>query len=960
MQRPERFRGSHSDEADLILLWIAGIVLTLLLWHASLIATGLSEWPAAASPVSNAIAQHFGEGTWADVRERMLVWAHLLLVLGFLAYLPRSKHLHIMTAAINVWFGRTRARGRLEPLDFTVEDESAMRFGSNTIADMTWKQMVDTMSCTECGRCQDVCPAYATGKELSPKLLIMGLRDQLFAEGPNLLADPAGFQPSPLVPNAVSDEVVWDCVTCGACVRECPVAIEHVDHIVDLRRHLVMVEGRFPAEGETMLRDVERSQNPWGKPQSERADWTDGLDVRVLQPGEPPPEVLYWVGCAASFDERARVTAQSTAKLLRAAGVDFAILGPRESCTGDPARRMGNEYTYQAYAEQNVATLNEAGVTKIVASCPHCFNTIANEYPDFGGRYEVVHHTELLTELLEEGRLQPAPGTEEITYHDSCYLARHNDVLAAPREIVSRIGKPLEMARNGKRTFCCGAGGAHMWLEERGNQINEERAREAAETGASTLAVACPFCTVMLDDGVRQNGADLRVADVATLLAEALPERARRRPESAGATRRRAARRSGRRAPRSRRAARRAARPSGPRAARRGRPGTCSRRPSISAAPSGVRVTTTTRPSAALRSRRTSPAASSRSTIRVSVGCAKPSRSASSLIERGPSSSAASTLAMPRWRRPRACRQSRRPSWPLRCGSNRAISAIVASRAGASEIICLDYISSRMNPSRRGNPNFIFGALAVGCVHVRRLADDADPVASGHRGGRPLDAERRHGADDVVLGRGRGDGGHLRPARRHVRQAPGDRRRDGHVQRRSGRLRGCSDAAPHDRRPGPDGLRHGDLPPCVLAHPRRAAAEARRRGDRPDRRHDRARSRRRPVDGRADLGPHRLPGDLLGQLRHGPAVDRGLLLFVPESPVRTGGRIDVVGAVLLAVGLAAPLVAIAETPSWGWGGTRTIVLFAVGAVVLAIFTLVRAAARTRSSTSRPCSCRASG
>ena len=338
-----------------------------------------------------------------------------------------------------------------------------MRFGANTIADMTWKQMIDTMSCTECGRCQDVCPAYATGKELSPKLLIMGLRDQLFSEGPNLLADPAGFEPSPLVPNAVSDDVVWDCVTCGACVQECPVAIEHVDHIVDLRRHLVMVEGRFPADGETMLRDVERSQNPWGKPQAERADWTEGLDVRVLQPGDEAPEVLYWVGCAASFDERARTTAQSTAKLLQAAGVDFAVLGPRESCTGDPARRMGNEYTFQSYAEQNVATMNGAGVKKIVASCPHCFNTLANEYPDFGGNYEVVHHTELLTELLAEGRLEPVAGTEEITYHDSCYLARHNDVIAAPREIVARVGKPLEMARSGKRTFCCGAGGgAHV------------------------------------------------------------------------------------------------------------------------------------------------------------------------------------------------------------------------------------------------------------------------------------------------------------------------------------------------------------------------------------------------------------------------------------------------------------------------------------------------------------------
>lgn len=521
VQRPQRFEGSHMGEADLILVWIAAIVLTLLLWHASRIALGLNEAPVAAAPVSDALSGLFGSGETSEALERVFVWAHVLLVLGFLAYLPHSKHLHIMSAAVNVWFGRTRSRGRLEPLDFGVEDEAAMRFGSATVADMTWKQMVDTMSCTECGRCQDVCPAYATGKELSPKLLIMGLRDQLFAEGPRLLAG-GDFEPSPLVPGAVSDEVVWDCVTCGACVRECPVAIEHVDHIVDLRRQLVMVESRFPAEGGTMLRDVERSQNPWGKPQAERAGWAEGLDVRVLQPGEPPPQVLYWVGCAASFDERARVTARSTAKLLQAAGVDFAILGPRESCTGDPARRMGNEYTFQSFAEQNVATLNEAGVTRIVASCPHCFNTLANEYPDFGGRYEVVHHTELLSELLEQGRLRPAAGAQEITYHDSCYLARHNDVLAAPREIVSRIGRPLEMARSGKRTFCCGAGGAHMWLEERGSQINEARAREAIDTGAETLAVACPFCTVMLDDGVRQVGGEIRVADVATLLAEAL------------------------------------------------------------------------------------------------------------------------------------------------------------------------------------------------------------------------------------------------------------------------------------------------------------------------------------------------------------------------------------------------------------------------------------------------------
>jgi Fe-S oxidoreductase len=520
VQRPKRFEGSHLGEADLILGLIAGIVTTLTLWHASQIALGLNEWPAAWSPLSNALSGLFGDGAATEVLERTLVWAHVLIILCFLVYLPYSKHLHIATAGANVFFGRTRTRGRLEPLRFEGPDDE-LRFGAGTVPELTWKGILDTMSCTECGRCQDVCPAWATGKALSPKLLIMNLRDQVFAEGPKILAD-ASFEASPLVPNAVTDDVVWDCVTCGACVQECPVSIEHVDHIVDLRRHLVMVESRFPSEAEPMLRDVERSGNPWGKPQDERAAWAEGLGVRVLKPGSRPPEVLYWVGCAASFDERARRSAESTVKLLLAARVDVAILGPRESCTGDPARRMGNEYVFQEFATQNVTTLNEAGITKIVASCPHCFNTLANEYPDFGGRYEVVHHTELLAELVASRRLRPRATDETITYHDSCYLARHNDVREAPRELVASVGQPVEMERSGTRTFCCGAGGAHMWMEERAGAINEERVREAAETGAGTLAVACPFCTIMLDDGVRQTGRELRVADVSTLLVEAL------------------------------------------------------------------------------------------------------------------------------------------------------------------------------------------------------------------------------------------------------------------------------------------------------------------------------------------------------------------------------------------------------------------------------------------------------
>ena len=512
LQRPARFKGSHLGEADLILGLIGGIVVTLLLWHASQIALALNDYPAAWAPASSALSHPVGPA--APWLERVAVWAHVLLILTFLVYLPYSKHLHIAVAAINVYFGRTRARGRLEPIDFTQPDDK-VRFGSATAADMTWKQRLDVMSCTECGRCQDVCPAYNTGKPLSPKLVIMYERDHLL-----------GGKTTPIVPNAVVDEMVWDCVTCGACVRECPVGIEHIDHIVDLRRNLVMVESRFPEEAGTMLRDVDRTSNPWGRPQSDRTQWAEGLGVRVLQPGDPAPDVLFWVGCAPAFDERARRAAVSTAKLLLKAGVDFAILGPRESCNGDPARRMGDEYTFQRLAGENIETLNTAGVKKILTTCPHCFNTLGNEYRDFGGSYEVVHHTAFLAELVRAGKLSPAPGDQTITYHDSCYLARHNDVREEPRELVAAVGKPIEMSRTRQRTFCCGAGGARMWMEERrGRPINQERVREAEATGAETLAVACPFCTVMLDDGVRETGAKLQVFDLATLLHEAVERR---------------------------------------------------------------------------------------------------------------------------------------------------------------------------------------------------------------------------------------------------------------------------------------------------------------------------------------------------------------------------------------------------------------------------------------------------
>ncbi|MGH2579866.1 MAG: (Fe-S)-binding protein, partial [Actinomycetota bacterium] len=319
---------------------------------------------------------------------------------------------------------------------------------------------------------------------------------------------------------------VWACTTCGACMQECPVDIEHIDHIVDLRRNLVMGESRFPPESAELLRNLETAGNPWGQPQSQRAAWAEGMDVPQLGPGEQAPEFVYWVGCAGSFDDRARGVSRAVAGLLRDAGVSFAILGPQELCTGDPARRIGNEYLFQTLAEQNVAMLDGSGVTKIVANCPHCFNVLRNEYPDYGGRYEVLHHTQLLAQLVEDGRLRPTgPVRALLAYHDPCYLGRHNGVYGEPRQVLDSVPglSTVEMPRHGSRGLCCGAGGARMWMEERiGKRINRERMDEAASTGADMVGVACPFCLVMLDDGARARGDDVEVTDVAQVLATSM------------------------------------------------------------------------------------------------------------------------------------------------------------------------------------------------------------------------------------------------------------------------------------------------------------------------------------------------------------------------------------------------------------------------------------------------------
>jgi Fe-S oxidoreductase len=532
-QRPERFVGSHRLEAFRILGLITWIILTLFLLRGARIALGTSSYPTSWTPVSTAFSHVF---TWMDEGWRtffswVFLWAHLALVLGFLVYLPYSKHLHIITSAFNVWFSSTKPRGALEPLaiDMAKLEAGEQSLGAAVVSDLTRKELLDLYACTECGRCQSACPAWNTGKPLSPKLLIMNLRDHLFEEGPSVLqALAAGETPEgvALVPGVIDDDVIWSCTTCGACMQECPVDIEHIDTIVDLRRAQVMGESRFPAEAGAMLRNLEAQSNPWGVAQSQRADWANGLGVPIVN--GTAPEYLYWVGCAGSFDERARAISRAVAELLQRAGVSFAILGPRELCTGDPARRMGNEFLFQSLAEQNIETMNAVGVTKVIANCPHCFNTLRNEYPQYGGDYEVIHHTELLGRLVAEGRLRPTESVEAlVAYHDPCYLGRHNQVYDAPRDVLAGVPgvQTVEMPRHKERGMCCGAGGARMWMEEGiGKRINAERMDEAATTGADTVGVACPYCLIMLDDGARGRGDDTQVLDIAQLVRRSLPD----------------------------------------------------------------------------------------------------------------------------------------------------------------------------------------------------------------------------------------------------------------------------------------------------------------------------------------------------------------------------------------------------------------------------------------------------
>ena len=556
-ERASRFYGSHTNAAWAVLVMIALVIVTLLLYRGAQINTGyfpfahrFTGWTGYAPPpplppstfvshwafASNLVAdwlRPLGQGHNSVLEAEFLI-ANVSVIAGFLVFVSYSKHLHIFFAPINVAFSRRpRALGGLDgtpDMDMEHVTEDTV-FGAGKVEDFTWKQMLDFATCTECGRCQSVCPAWTTGKPLSPKLVIMGLRDNMFASADRLLGGAGEGEIATLVPTTIDPDVLWSCTTCGACVEECPVDIEHVDAIVDMRRYEVLMESRFPSEAGLMLRNIENQGDPWGLGASKRTEWLAQLDFEVpVFDGVIPDDVeyLYWVGCAGSLDERARKQVVATARMLHRAGVTFGVLGPRESCSGDPARRMGNEYLFQEVAKANVATLDGAGARKIVASCPHCFNTLKNEYPALGGNYEVVHHSELLSHLVAAGRLVPGINySGSVTYHDPCYLGRHNRVFNEPRSVLSAIPglTQIEMARHRERGFCCGAGGARMWMEENiGKRINMERTDEALSTGADVVGTACPYCMIMLDDAVRANNRedDVRVLDLSQLVEESL------------------------------------------------------------------------------------------------------------------------------------------------------------------------------------------------------------------------------------------------------------------------------------------------------------------------------------------------------------------------------------------------------------------------------------------------------
>ncbi len=529
--RPKRLQGDlHTKiDATIILFTIFLIMVSLLGQNAARIQLGMEEDGRFLSAAVSSILASTDAST-NNVLFEVYWWIHIVLILVFLNYLPYSKHAHVLTSVPNVFLSSLKPKGALTPID--LEAEGVEKFGAADIDDLTWKQLLDGFTCTECGRCTAACPANITGKLLSPRKIITDIRHRTVEKG-NFVLDKGKSaalkegEKNPienvLLNNYITQDELFACTTCMSCMQECPVNIEHIPAIVDLRRSLVLMESNFPPEVQVVFKNLETNFSPWAFPASSRADWAEGMNIPQMSQSKDA-EILFWVGCAGAFDARYTKVTQAFARLMQKAGIKFAILGVEEKCTGDSARRIGNEYLAQMLMKDNIATLNNYNVKKIVTTCPHCFNTLKNEYPQFGGNYEVIHHTNLLLNLVNEGRLKiTKEEAATITFHDSCYLGRYNEIYEPPREILDAIPgvTTAEMKRTKSRGFCCGAGGGRMWMEEHeGKRVNVERTEEALALKPDVIGTACPFCMTMLEDGVKDKGAaeSVKVKDIAEIL----------------------------------------------------------------------------------------------------------------------------------------------------------------------------------------------------------------------------------------------------------------------------------------------------------------------------------------------------------------------------------------------------------------------------------------------------------
>lgn len=525
---PKRFanlEASSRRDAMAILGLIGGLVFTTLLsFGAKAYVEGsgvTAEMVPLSSFVTGLVFSLFSPSSseaW-EVTYQIFWWAHSLILFAFMFYLPFSKHQHLIWVWPNMFFKHFKSTGRLRPMEFSEEAES---FGVGNVKEFTWKQLLDGITCVECGRCTSVCPAQGTGKKLDPRMIIIGVKKAYKEE-----LNPEIKEKRSLTEEIITDEELWDCTTCGACMEACPLHIEHIPTILDMRRYLTMTEGRIPEELQTTLVNLENQGNPWGFSPDQREDWFKGLEVSTMRE-KKEVDYLLWVGCAGAFDQRYQKVSQSLVKVLNKAGLSYSVLGKEETCNGDTARRAGNEYLANMQIEQNVETFKRYGIKKVITPCPHCFNTFKNEYEDFGLKLDVKHHSEVIADLLETKKIQADKNTESVsktTFHDSCYLGRHNKEYSAPRKVLESVkGTEItEMPRNKENGFCCGAGGARMWLEEtKGTKINEERAKEAIATGADTVATGCPFCLTMLKDGVQsqETSKPVVVKDIAEIVAE--------------------------------------------------------------------------------------------------------------------------------------------------------------------------------------------------------------------------------------------------------------------------------------------------------------------------------------------------------------------------------------------------------------------------------------------------------